>query len=236
MKTILLFIILALFCLSSKAKAQDSTANWKLHSELDIASRYIWRGSSFSKSPCFQPFVEFTKGGFFVNTWGSYTFAAEKFQEADISIGYNFKHATLMLSDYFSPIDTGATANTYFDYKRSSTRHNYDLQLSFNEIAGSQLCILFSTIIYGYEEYDYKSYSTYIELSYNAKTENYTIKPFLGLTPMDGYYASKFAFINCGMTIGKEIQISDRYKIPVKTSLVFNPDKQDVFLAVVLSL
>lgn len=235
MKTTILLVLLPLFFLVSGVSAQDSTSNWKLKSEMELATRYIWRGLSFSKSPCIQPLVELSKGGFFVSTWGSYTISPEKFQEVDLNIGYSFKSLTLTLSDYFSPIDTGSTPNKYFDYDRKTTCHNYDLQLTYSNIAGSELTIMLSAMIYGAERYKLNTIPTYIELSYNAHLAACTVRPFCGFTTHKGYYADKAAFVNCGLSVSREIQISDRFKMPTKTSLIFNPDKQDVFLIFSLS-
>jgi len=77
-----------------------------------------------------------------------------------------------------------------------------------------------------------QAYSTYIEFGYALKY----FSPFLGITPADGYYGdgygrvSGFGVVNIGATGTKLLQITDKYSLPLKATLGFNPQKEDIYL------
>ena len=79
---------------------------------------------------------------------------------------------------------------------------------------------------------DKQAYSTYIELGYACKY----FSPFVGITAADGYYGdgyggvTGFSVVNIGATSTKSLKITDNYSLPLKATLGFNPQKEDIYL------
>jgi len=75
---------------------------------LDIYSSYVWRGTKFGSGPAFQPYLEFSAGGFALGAWGSYNASTDEAAEADLYASYGFdlgENASLGLTvtDYYFP-------------------------------------------------------------------------------------------------------------------------------------
>lgn len=80
-------------------------------------------------------------------------------------------------------------------------------------------------------------YSTYVEANYNWNIQDYNVKAFVGLTRDDGFYTQNgFQVINVGVTLTRNIKITDHFNIPVSTSLIANPDRNSVYAVFALSL
>jgi len=86
------------------------------------------------------------------------------------------------------------------------------------------------------------NYSTYIEVGYGFKVSDYKLDLFLGMTPSDGMYGDGyggrdgFAIVNAGVTGSKTIKITENWSLPVKASLIANPQARKLFLAFILSI
>ena len=108
------------------------------------------------------------------------------------------------------------------------------------------LSILAATYIYGNDRnwgYDAEKdstlanyYSTYFELAYSFKCCQTNFDFFLGLTPKAGAYGNSFGVINTGINAYKKIQITPNYELPMKASLVFNPQAERVYFIVGITL
>jgi hypothetical protein len=87
-------------------------------------------------------------------------------------------------------------------------------------------------------------YSTYIELGYSTKVGENSLDIFIGGTPTNpdqdkgesGYYGPRAGIVNLGLTVGRDIQISEKYALPVNVSLIVNPVQENIFLVFGISL
>ena len=71
-------------------------------------------------------------------------------------------------------------------------------------------------------------YSTYIELGYAFAVKGFNFDVFAGATPFSSVYSTPayeggFAVVNTGITGYKSIKINENFSLPLKASLIFNP-------------
>jgi hypothetical protein len=213
----------------------------------DLISRYIWRGTDFGNSPAIQPALELGYGGFTLGVWGSYCTNDANFQEMDLFASYTIKElVTLTVTDYFFP--NGRTENNdYLNYDNDSTGHVFEGMVKFNGTDKIPVSLMIATNFAGADARtaDNKlQYSTYIELGYSTKVGENSLDIFIGGTPTNpdqdkgesGYYGPRAGIVNLGLTVGRDIQISEKYALPVNVSLIVNPVQENIFLVFGISL
>ncbi|PLX07931.1 MAG: hypothetical protein C0598_12770 [Marinilabiliales bacterium] len=248
----LLFLTIFMACLmgsSLMGQEAEETANKPLSVNVDLMSRYVWRGTDYGASPSIQPGISYSLKGFTIGTWGAFTTNNPGVQEVDLYLSYTFlkEMISVTITDYYFP-DEVAPGFNYFHY-RDSIGHVFEAMLSFNGTEKIPLTFLIATNFYGADAKccnsdgstsDKIQYSTYAELGYTYKN----INAFIGfnLTNPDtdkgeiGYYGSKMGVINLGITGSKDIKITDKFSLPVSVSLITNPQAEKVYLVAGISL
>jgi hypothetical protein len=223
------------------AQVKDSS---KINITTDFVSRYIWRGLDYGKAPSIEPTLSFTKGGFEIGAWGSYS-TSGSYYELDPYVKYTLKGFTLTFTDYFvndNALDPNHT--NYFNYDEWTTNHILEGSLQYKGPEKFPISILVATYFYGNDrkvKIDtsnmsnvvttlQQNYSTYIELGYTVKCKNKSFDLFLGLTPSAGFYGNTFGVINTGITAYRNIEISNKFMLPVKASVIANPQARNLFL------
>ena len=56
------------------------------------------------------------------------------------------------------------------------------------------------------------------------------------MTFMEGFYGTGAGLVNLGITGTRNIKISDQFELPVRSSLVVNPQAQKIFLVLGVTL
>ncbi len=217
-------------------------------------------------APSIQPAASMSIKGFSLGFWGAYTIAPSAvFQEFDFVISQSFLNEmfTLTYTDYYF---TDYTQNIeYFEYEQDKTSHVLEGVFSFNGTKSVPLTFMAAFNFYGADakriESDPNSdnfnqstglqYSNYFELGYSKSFKTASFNAFVGGTINNletentgtgylgerGYYANdKSGIINVGCKISKDIQITDKYSLPISTTLVFNPMSQKSYLVFGISL
>ncbi len=197
---------------------------------VDVVSRYVWRGLDFGKSPSVQPWVEGDFKGYKLGVWGAYKTAGAGWQETDIYLSKSFKYVTFSIFDYYSYVDT--LKGTFFNYNKNKTAHMLEGQVLLSGEEVIPLKLLLSWFFYGAAPDN----SFYIEGSYTKALSNGSLDLFLGFTPHSGYYADKAALVNLGCRYNRNIDITDKFSIPLKLSLIMNPDQEQFYLVAGFSL
>jgi len=201
----------------------------------DMVSRYVWRGTDFGNSPAIQPSMSYTNSGFSIGAWGSYTINSNNFQEADLFINYTIKEVvTLQVFDFFFPNGTSAN-NKYFYYNEDSTCHQFEGSAKFNGTNKIPITFLLAYNLYGFD----KDNSIYFELSYSGKIKSIGFDLFAGVGKGSFYTyddSDKFAIVNAGVSLSKDIQITDKFILPVFSSLILNPKAESIFIVFGISL
>jgi hypothetical protein len=243
---LLLVISLALF---SSVNGQEKPG-LKPKIGCDFVSSYIWRGLAAYTTvgeqnvlaPSIQPYFSLNYKGLELGTWGSIDFTGT-YKELDYYLSYSLKGFTAALTDYYWASDW--VVNNYFDYRKESTEHYVEAALSYQ---GEKIpvSVLVATLIYGadkqFEDPSKNNYSTYIEAGYTFTIQDYNLDLFLGVTPMDGLYGDSyggkkgFAVVNAGVSGSTEIKITEKFSLPVKASVIANPQARKLFLVFAITL
>lgn len=86
------------------AAADEARSGLSVSAELDIVSRYVWRGVSLSKTGAYQPSVNFSRNGLTANFWFNYGLDRPrrgKFDEMDLALGYESEALGVSVSPGF---------------------------------------------------------------------------------------------------------------------------------------
>jgi hypothetical protein len=178
----------------------------------------------------------------------SYTFAKDMF--------------TVAATDYYSASDI--VDYKYFEYDKDLTGHFYEGSISFNGTDKFPFSLLAAMNVYGAdaarinndpESLDFNTktgiqYSNYFEPAFFGELKGVSFKAFFGFTlsnPRDsdadtgymgetGFYGNNPGFVNIGLTATKTIPVTDKFSLPLTTSISTNPQTEKVFFTVGISL
>lgn len=233
-KTTLLTLFFFLSFQIGFSQEQVEEKNFSADVSVDLVSRYVWRGINLSESPSIQPNLAFSYKGFSFGSWASYSFARENFQEVDLFLTYETEHLNFTINDYYNPLDTLGNMGDYFHLTNKITRHTIEGMFTLSGSDNFPLSFTTGIMFYGNDrgENGKNQYSTYLELSYAAKIQKIEVTPFIGFTPAKGFYGKDFNVVNVGVTAVKNIEFSDKFKLPLKSSFIINPEQEKVFFVI----
>lgn len=240
----IILLITATSLLSSSvlfAQTDSTEVESPISISCDLMSRYVWRGTDFGGSPSIQPGIEYSKAGLTVGAWAAYATNLPGVQEADIFVSYTFKDMfSLTVTDYFFPDEINDYK--YYDFEAKTTGHVLEAALSFDGTERLPLSVMVATNVWGAGAKKINDdgtdgdiqYSTYAEISYSFKK----IDLFLGtnLTSVErdkgesGFYGDYIGIVNLGVSSTKEIEITEKFSLPLTVSLITNPQAQKIFL------
>jgi len=259
-KIILFFVFeLLLFSVSSafpidatkdsvSVKKDTTKSKIKLNIGSDIMSRFIWRGSDYGNSPSIEPTLSLSISNFEVGCWSSIA-TNSYYKEIDMYAKYTYKSFSLLFTDYYVPLlnNTPAAPDIrYFNYNDKKTAHYFEGSLIYKGSDKFPLWLLGGVFFYGNDkrwgcdnqkDSLCKTYfSSYIEAGYTFTIKENSADLFVGFTPFAGAYGNTMGVINTGITGYRKIKISNDFVLPVKASLIFNPQKSDIFFALGFTL
>jgi len=187
----------------------------------DLYSNYVWRGSKLGTGPAFQPSVEFSGGGLAIGVWGSVD--AGGYSEADPYISYSFPGGlSLGVTDYYLP-------DLPFS-ETSQAEGSHGLELNFSVPLGA-FSVSANYIVNEAGGVGTYGGDKYFEIGYAFDR----ISLFAGAG--DGWHTEGGAFkvCNAGLEVSKEIEVTERFSIPVTGQVVVNPDRNKLFVLVGIS-
>jgi len=250
-RSILLFIILTTWLSTSftPVLAQEEPHKDKLNVTADIVSRYIWRGLNLGgSSPSIQPNIEYSHGNFAVGAWGAYSFDHSiTRQECDLYLSYTIANlVTITGTDYFLPHED-TLLNHYFNYNDEKTGHVLEISAKFLGTDKIPFSLLLASNVYGNDAKTWNGhnqYSTYIELGYSFKVKETGCNAFFGVTPTKpdidkgetGYYGNGPGVINLGIKATRDIRITDSFSLPISASFITNPQAENIYLVLGITL
>ncbi len=205
---------------------------------VDIVSRHVWRGIINNSSPSVQPVMKFEFSNFRVGAWASYSVAKETMQEIDIFVGYKLGPILISIYDYYNPIDTLGWNGDFLQFKSSKTRHTLEAIVEYDGTEKFPVKLMGAVMFYGYDKdlVGKNYYSTYFEIGYSFDLNSIKVIPHLGFTPFESYYSSKANIVNLGLTITKDLILTEKFKLPVRSSFVLNPYQNKAFVVVAITL
>jgi len=221
-------LIVTLVLLSSLASAYSQEGSGsKFSIGSDFCSSYIWRGTKYGSGPAVQPLMKYSSSWLTVGAWGSFDFSG--YQEADLFLSFALPAGiSLGITDYYYP------GLKYNDYSEASGSHAFELNAGFTA-GGFNLAANY--IINEAGGVGSSGGDKYFQAGYSFKSFNV----FLGAG--DGWHTfdpesgqDKFAVCNLGIGTSRIITVTETFNIPVAGQLIFNPDKNQMFFVVVLTL
>ncbi len=231
-----LFAFLVIFPLLAQDKDATQNNETSFDMGVDLSTRYIWRGLTFSNSPVIQPYMTYTIKGLTFGTWASYPFLEDQSQEVDLFLSYNYKIFTFTLNDYYFLLNPAGGYSDYFDWDKNSTTHYLEGIIEIAEIKNIPLRFLAGVMFLGADVdiNNNQNFSTYIEFAYDFKIQNIDAEIFAGFTPFEGFYSDGFDFTNIGFKAAKVIPITQKFSLPLSASFIVNPAANKVlFLATI---
>jgi len=197
----------------------------------DLVSRYLWRGTLLSPNPNIQPYASLSYKGLTFGAWASYGISTP-YAETDLYLSYSVGPLTLTVNDYYTASDDDLPSFNYLNYKKNETIHSFEGVIGYEGPESFPISITAATIFGGADDYDGdgdNDFSTYLEVAYNAEVSGVPIKLFIGGTPQKGLYSDAANIVNIGISATKTLKVNDSFEIPVFTSLVLNPNSEDLF-------
>ena len=218
------FIIsLALFVGFINLNAQEEEASSSFDAGADIVSNYIWRGSKFGTGPAIQPYVEFSTGNLAIGSWGSFGITDNESPEADLYLSYGFDFGlSVGITDYYFP------GSNYFDYSTESGSHGFEVNLGY-ETGGFSLGANY--MLNEAPGAGTAGGDMYFELGYSFET----VSLFVG--GGDGWHTTTgdFALTNIGLSVSKELEISETFSLPLSGAVILNPETEQFYVVVGVS-
>jgi len=223
MKRFLLSFQFALILAFSQAQVKVSEA------EILLQSRHLWRGSQLGKGLSIEPSMTISTENFSMNFWAALT-PNKSYSEIDLIPSWSFKHYSLTLFDYYNP--AVGLNNQYLNFKKGLNRHSVEITLDNYSVENVRIKWLAGTFLFGdkNEITGKPLYSTYFEFKLPFKIFSIDADPYVGLTPFKGYYADKFAIINAGICLKKEIDLNLPFTIPLSLAFISNPYSKSNFI------
>jgi hypothetical protein len=228
-----------------RLSAQETTKSPKINLGADLVSSYIWRGIVCDQSPNIQPNFSLGLGNFTLGAWASGNFTGT-YKEFDLYASYAISQFTLTVTDYmWSPMIDNMP---YFNYESEKTGHYFETSLAYKGKEKFPISILAATMVYGADKKIDKideisfdttyvnNYSTYVELGYSLMVNGNRIDPFLGFTAAEGLYGDSFGITNLGLTGFRTLKISDKFDLPMKASIIFNPQASRAYFVLGITL
>lgn len=249
---ILIVLTLTSFLTFAQEKVTDTVKaekNWDIN--LDIASRYIWRGQSWGGNyPVVQLYGNYNVSDkFSVGFWTTHNFkkeyydangASKGYQELDLVLNYAITdYLTVSLQDYYWPSTDKqeGVSNKFFNFGNDSSQ-TLDLQLLFDfSEKGVPIWVTLSTFIAG-NDFRYandddikgkQNFTTYMEVGYSFEVPlGISLSPVVGavLNNKAGYYTfgdyDKPSFVNLGCKASKDIKLSESVTMPIWLNYTYN--------------
>jgi uncharacterized protein (TIGR02001 family) len=212
-------VLIVLFVITSnQLRAQEEKSKSDFSVNVDLYSNYIWRGSKYGSGPAVQPSVKFNSAFFTVGVWGS--FDASGYAEADPYVSFALPMGfSVGLTDYYYP------GLQYFDVTKASGSQAFELNGGFTK---GGLSLAANYIINEAGGAGSAGGDTYFQAGYAFNIFNLFVGAGNGWHTADG----SFAVCNLGIGASKEIKLFDAFTIPVNGQVIFNPDKEQLYVVV----
>jgi hypothetical protein len=215
--------IISLVLFNEGLFSQTDNRKADLSASADLVSRYIWRGSDLSGMPCFQPAVNLEYGHFYAGFWGSAPLAGAA--EADFLAGYSSEYFGVSVIDYFVANSDSAGSHKYFEWGKELTGHDLSAEITFPGTEKIPFRVLVAANFYGADSDN----SRYYEGAWMFEKDDFSGEVFMGGTDASGWYGNGAGVVNTGVSLTKEIKISEHFSLPVFTKIIVNPQKENVY-------
>lgn len=225
-KTVL--ILITIFSIGTINAQEETAKESKVSIDLgvDFASRYIWRGLQLSDGISIQPYIEMSVGDFTIGTWAAYQPGDTGYsQELDFYASYAIGAFSIGFIDYAFPQDN--FTSQYFN----ASGHVGEASLSFDGVEKFPLSVSLYMNVYNDDDNSF-----YSQLEYPFTVKNVDLSLFVGAGT--GFYTldGDYMINNFGLSASKGVKVTESFSFGLTASAIFNPDNEDAYLVVLLSL
>lgn len=209
--------------------------------QVDLASRWVWRGVSYSESPVIQPSFNFNTEKLNLQVWGSYPIERRSYSEIDFVAEYQISpFIKLGFTDYFGINDSIGAKHDFFNFNRKSTNHLLDFYTVISPFSKIPLTFQYSIWLWGADRdavSGKQNLSSYFETKYEKELANDVVVGFfVGGSPWKGFYSKKAAVVNIGLEVSRPLTFPKSFSIPCKVAFVLNPDLKNVYVNAIITL
>ena len=229
-------VVLAMLC-SVPIVAQESAENSGLSSSkfganIELTSKYMWRGMEYGTAPVVFPSISFNHRGFGIMAMGGYALNGSH-QEVDLSIYYANDYISIAVSDYFYPTAVGSK-DTYFNFKGSENGHWLETCMTLTH-PKVPIWATVSTYFAGADKNPEgkQGWSSYAELGYSHTfNENNTVSVVAGAALNKSFYTdfnAGFNVVNIALKYSRTFTLGKCF-LPLSVSYIINPYKNKSYL------
>ena len=221
-------LLLFYFLMTTMIVAQNKV---EFNAGADFVSRYVWRGMDFGAAPSIQPSLSMGIGGFEVGFWGAYTFSNNRqiSDELDTWLSYTYDiensvSITTIVTDYYFP-NAGLRYGNYNNYDDADGPGAHTIEVGLSIGGADAFPLTLSAFMNVYND---EGNNTYFQVNYPFTVEDIDLDLFIGGTAGSSknpvpYNSDKFNIINIGLTASREIEITDKFSLPIFVSYILNP-------------
>ncbi len=186
----------------------------------DMVSRYLWRGLNIGGDCAhFQPYASLNYKFLEVGAWASYGLSNNNEAET------NYYEYDLYAKCTINNFGLGFTNYNIRDYGNSS-----EITLSYK---GGEKFPLHAS----FNKYVIHDDASYIDLGYIFCNKSLIPLDFnVGMTPSAGSYGDKGGVVNISLTATYETMESDKFSLPIHTTVMVNPQIDKTFFMVGITL
>lgn len=235
-----LLIIVMILGLAVTALAENEVS---VNTSVDFYNRYVWRGLDIANTPSIQPALSLGYSGFEIGIWGAYTLSNEMSESDEIDFWCSYTQefecgasVTAMITDYYFP-NAGIDFFNFNNYDATDDEgepdpgaHTLEAGLSITGPAS------FPITVSGYINFhNDEGNNTYFQVDYPVMISETELNLFCGFTGgsednPDYYGTDEFAFINVGVSVARDIAVTESFTIPLTVSFIVNPDAEISYL------
>lgn len=242
-KNLVVGVMSILMIVYGKSYAEDKN-ELSVQAGLDFASRYVVRGIDSGDAPSLQPSITFSYKGFDFGWWGAYALSnnVTSYCELDTWLEYSYTLNNVMkftvgIMDLYFP-NSGIKMFNINDVDDPEGPGAHLLELG----AGIDGLDTFPLSLFGYVNvYNDDGKNTYFQLDYRTELSGMNLDFFLGVAGgskenPDYYGTDDFQVINAGLSVAREIALTEKFKLPVSVSYIVNPVAEISYMVFCLSL
>lgn len=236
MKSVKSFVLTAILLLGATVtEAQDKVA---AVIKTDIVNNYIWRGQDLG-NVSLQPTLGVEYKGLALTAWGSVGLAeASDTKEFDLTLSYTIGGLSIGLTDYWFNANGGDLKNRYFMYKAHSTNHVFEANIGYDFGPASVQWYTNFAGNDGFNDNGGRAYSSYAEVNVPFSLGGLAWTATVGAVPYatSFYSTDGFAVTNVSLKAVKELQMTDKFSVPVFAGVSANPCVQKAYMVVGFTL
>lgn len=216
-------LFIALLLVSTFATAQDSLKN-TINTTFTIASRNVWRGVNYGdNAPSLQGNLSYNiKDAIEIGAFGTVTTNGTKNGYGnwlELYTTFKIDKWSFTIDDYY--FFSYDSLNDYLDYAEASTQHLIEARIKYTS---NKFSIFGSYNVYANKT---AAKAFYFEAEYFLRKDLSLIVGYLtGASSLNFHDGGGFTV--AGISGTRDIEITNKFKIPVKTSLLFNPNYKNI--------